>query len=68
MLYEKVTQENNGKKLWVFFDQFNTLKQLGFFKEIIVDKRYLGKDQQHIKNVVMMGACNPHKELQLNIT
>ena len=28
------------KKLWVFFDEFNTLKEVGYIKEIIVDKRF----------------------------
>ena len=74
-LYQKIETENtslsedkkkNAKKLWVFFDEFNTLRELGFFKEIIVDGRYLGKSQSYIKNVVMMAACNPHKKLILN--
>jgi len=55
--------KDNSKKLWVFFDEFNTLRELGFFKEIIMDKRYLGKPHDHFKNIVMMAACNPHKKL-----
>lgn len=52
------------RKLWVFFDEFNTLKELGFFKEIIIDKRFLGKENECFKNIVMMAACNPHKILK----
>jgi len=63
-MYNKISNENPKKKLWVFFDEFNTLKELGFFKEIIVDKRDLGREQEHIKNVVMMAACNPYKQLK----
>lgn len=68
--YDKIERENEEnkdirrpKKLWVFFDEFNTLRELGFFKEIIIDGRYLGKEQPHVKNVVMMAACNPHRKL-----
>lgn len=71
--YDKIEQENQEnkdvrkpKKLWVFFDEFNTLRELGFFKEIIIDGRYLGKEQPHVKNVVMMAACNPHRKLEQN--
>jgi hypothetical protein len=60
-------RKKKSKKLWVFFDEFNTLRELGFFKEIIIDGRYLGKGQPHIKNVVMMAACNPHKKLDLKM-
>jgi hypothetical protein len=50
----------------VFFDEFNTLREVGFFKEIIIDGRYLGVKLPYIHDVVMMAACNPHKKLALN--
>lgn len=30
-------------KIWVFFDEFNTLKEVGYMKEIMIDKRFEGK-------------------------
>jgi hypothetical protein len=68
--FEKMDKSKgpNGqaRKLWVFFDEFNTLKELGFFKEIIVDHRFLGQPQKHFKDIVLMAACNPHKKLKIN--
>jgi hypothetical protein len=67
-IYASMGKDNSlnkqPRKLWVFFDEFNTLKELGFFKEIIHDKRFLGKEQPHFKEIVMMAACNPHKKLK----
>jgi hypothetical protein len=34
---------DNKKKIWVFFDEFNTLKSVGLIKEIIIDKRFEGR-------------------------
>lgn len=36
---------DNNKKIWVFFDEFNTLREVGFFKEIIMDKRFCGFEE-----------------------
>ena len=63
--YDQLPRDGS-RKLWVFFDEFNTLRELGFFKEIIMDKRYLGQAQNHFKNIVMMAACNPHKKLLIS--
>lgn len=65
--YDSMVASNNAtkqnKKLWVFFDEFNTLRELGFFKELIIDGKFLGVAQPHTKNVIMMAACNPYKKL-----
>ena len=34
--YDQLPRDGS-RKLWVFFDEFNTLRELGFFKEIIMD-------------------------------
>ena len=58
-----LAEMDENKKIWAFFDEFNTLRELGFFKEIIMDKRFLGVQCDHFKNIVMVAACNPHKKL-----
>jgi Cdc6-like AAA superfamily ATPase len=35
--------KNSNKKLWIFFDEFNTLKEVGYIKEIMIDKRFEGE-------------------------
>ena len=60
-------KQENDRKLWVFFDEFNTLRELGFFKEIIMDKRFLGAQCDHFKDIVMVAACNPHKKLKMDL-
>lgn len=59
--YQELKVKNDNRTLWVFFDEFNTLREVGYFKEIIVDKRFLGARDEAFDNCVMMGACNPHK-------
>ena len=48
---------NEKRKLWVFFDEFNTTANIGFFKEIICDRTFLG--QSIPENMIFLGACNP---------
>lgn len=38
--HEQLAGKN--KKLWIFFDEFNTLKEVGYIKEIMIDKRFEG--------------------------
>lgn len=33
-------------------------------KEIIIDKRFEGKELPFLKDIVIMGACNPFRKLQ----
>ncbi|CAF4035636.1 unnamed protein product, partial [Rotaria sordida] len=48
-----------GKQLWIFFDEFNTTKNVGLFKEIMCERTLLGK--QLPSNMVFLAACNPRR-------
>jgi len=47
------------KKVWIFFDEFNTSSALGLIKEIVCDRRMRGKKLP--RNMVFIAACNPYK-------
>ncbi|CAF4156939.1 unnamed protein product [Rotaria sp. Silwood2] len=47
------------KRLWIFFDEFNTTKSVGLFKEIMCERTLLGK--QLPSNMVFLAACNPRR-------
>jgi len=49
------TDEN--KRVWVFFDEFNTTPNIGLLKEIVCDRTLLGESLP--ENMVFLGACNP---------
>jgi hypothetical protein len=58
----KAHQCSNGdkkKRLWVFFDEFNTTSCIGLFKEIICERTLLG--ERLPDNMVFLGACNPQR-------
>lgn len=48
-----------GKRLWIFFDEFNTTSNIGLLKEIICDRTLLGAPLP--TNLVFLGACNPRR-------
>ena len=45
------------KKIWVFFDEFNTTASIGLIKEILCERTMLGEPLPD--NMVFLGACNP---------
>ncbi|CAF2743269.1 unnamed protein product, partial [Rotaria sp. Silwood2] len=49
-----------GKRLWVFFDEFNTTTNIGLLKEIMCDRTLLGEILP--SNIVFLGACNPLRQ------
>jgi len=49
--------EQQNKKLWIFFDEFNTTESIGLIKEIICERTMLGLDLP--QNMIFLGACNP---------
>ena len=51
--------ENINKRLWIFFDEFNTTTNIGILKEIICERTFFGKSLP--KNMVFLGACNPKR-------
>ena len=48
-----------NKRLWIFFDEFNTTHSIGIIKEITCERRLLGKELP--RNMVFLGACNPRR-------
>ncbi|CAF0853494.1 unnamed protein product [Didymodactylos carnosus] len=46
-----------NKRLWIFFDEFNTTKNVGLIKEIVCERTLLG--ERLPENMVFLGACNP---------
>ncbi|CAF4169052.1 unnamed protein product [Rotaria sp. Silwood2] len=48
---------SENKRLWVFFDEFNTTSNIGLLKEIICERTLLGEPLP--SNMVFLGACNP---------
>ena len=51
-----------GKKLWVFLDEFNTTEEVGYVKEIIMERRFMGKALPD--NIIFLAACNPYRTKQ----
>ena len=47
------------KKLWVFFDEFNTSDAIGVICEIICNRKLFG--QILPENMAFLAACNPYK-------
>ena len=52
-------KQNKKKRLWIFFDEFNTTPNIGMFKEIICERTFLNELLPH--NMVFLGACNPQR-------
>ncbi len=51
--------KNYNKKLWIFFDEFNTTENLGIICEVLSCRTLLGKPIP--ENIVLLAACNPYK-------
>ncbi|CAF0841320.1 unnamed protein product [Didymodactylos carnosus] len=58
-----VTNKNdaclNVKRLWVFFDEFNTTANIDLIKEITCERTMMGEKLP--ENMVFLGACNPRR-------
>lgn len=52
-----------GKRLWVFFDEFNTTDDVGYISELIMERRFLGEPLD-CDNVVFLAACNPFRSIR----
>ena len=48
-----------SKKLFVFFDEFNTTDEVDYLKEIIIQTKFMGKKLPN--NVYFIAACNPYR-------
>ena len=51
--------KEEGKRLWVFFDEFNTTENLGLICEVLTERTLLGN--RIPENVCLLAACNPYK-------
>lgn len=52
-------KSSERKRLWVFFDEFNTTSCIGLFKEIICERSLFGEPLPN--NMIFLGACNPQR-------
>ncbi|CAF1340047.1 unnamed protein product [Adineta steineri] len=52
--------QTKNKRLWIFFDEFNTTCNIGLLKEIICERTLLGEPLP--ANMVFLGACNPRRK------
>jgi len=50
---------DEDKKLWVFFDEFNTSENLGLICEVLSERTILGVPIPD--NMCLLAACNPFK-------
>ncbi|CAF2108430.1 unnamed protein product [Rotaria magnacalcarata] len=48
------------KRLWIFFDEFNTTTNIGLLKEIMCERTLLGEPLPN--KMVFLGACNPRRQ------
>ncbi|CAF3233867.1 unnamed protein product [Rotaria sp. Silwood2] len=48
-----------AKRLWIFFDEFNTTSSIELLKEITCERTLLGDSLPG--NMVFLGACNPRR-------
>ncbi|CAF4666292.1 unnamed protein product, partial [Rotaria socialis] len=60
--YIKTVQAYTGeeKRLWIFFDEFNTTTNIGLLKEIMCERTLLGEPLPN--KMVFLGACNPRRQ------
>ena len=47
------------KRLWIFFDEFNTTPSIDLLKEVTCERTLLGRPLP--ENMVFLGACNPRR-------
>lgn len=59
MFKERSSKIENGKKVWIFFDEFNTTDQISYIKEMVIDHKFKG--QLLPANLVMVAVCNPYR-------
>ena len=60
----KKVKTEQGKELWVFFDEINTCLSLSLLTEIFINRTYNGKKLED--NIRLIGACNPYRKRKGN--
>ena len=55
------SRQNNGKELWVFFDEMNTCLSLSLLTEILINRTYNGNSFSY--NIRLIGDCNPYRKV-----
>ncbi len=51
--------QERPRKLWVFFDEFNTTENIGLISEILCERTMEG--EKIPDNICLVAACNPYK-------
>ncbi|CAF5016136.1 unnamed protein product, partial [Rotaria sp. Silwood1] len=59
------TYTSQEKRLWIFFDEFNTTPNIGLLKEIMCERTLLGEPLPD--KMVFLGACNPRRQKTVKI-
>ena len=59
--YIQKARKTIPKRLWIFFDEFNTTPNIGLIKEIVCERTLLGEPLPN--NMVFLGACNPQRRI-----
>lgn len=49
-----------NKRVWVFFDEFNTTEEMGLISEIIMERSFEGEPLP--ANLVFLAVCNPYRQ------
>ncbi|OMJ91253.1 hypothetical protein SteCoe_6230 [Stentor coeruleus] len=58
--FSRCAIENSDKKVWVFFDEFNTNDNLALLCEIMVEREFQGNRVPD--NLIFCAACNPYRK------
>ena len=61
---EEEELKNEGKDLWVFFDEMNSCLSFSLLKEIFINRNYNGK--RIYDNIRLIGACYPYRKRKEN--
>lgn len=57
--YLNLARQIAPKKLWIFFDEFNTTESIGVICEILCERTLFGEPIED--NMCLLAACNPYK-------
>ncbi|OMJ88238.1 hypothetical protein SteCoe_9902 [Stentor coeruleus] len=57
--YIEEGRKTPDKRFWVFFDEFNTSDCIGVISNLMVDRKFEGKEIP--SNVYFLAACNPYR-------
>jgi hypothetical protein len=45
----------------IFLDEFSTLPELDYIKELMMEKEFMGELKDFFKDLVVFAACSPYR-------